>query len=401
MSSNSNFRIQSKQLFLTIPQIDKSITKELAMERLKSHFNGKLNCLMVAHEKHKDEGDHLHIYINFIKTFQTIKKDYFDFIADKHPNIQPVKNRLHVIKYIMKDGDYITYNLDPEQYIKEVDNHEVRKSKGAFQELVEDIKEGVQYKQLRSKHAALFVKYGRHIEEYLKKEKYLKDEEEVNKYYDNLYDKIVWKEWQQKVLDIIEDNKVDNRTINWIYDKQGNNGKSTIANYLEIYKNAYIITGGKQADIYRHYDNNRIVIYDLPRDYTEGNDSIYSTMECFKNGYILDTKYEGQKKRFIPPHIFVFSNSMPNIDKLSKDRWNIINLDDISNKHEINEEVIEDNMQKIVKNMEEIKAQSKEHIKEIVSLGLEHNKVYYGRYRYNQYTSKLWDNYLFEWLPIQ
>lgn len=416
----SNFRIQSKQLFLTIPQIDSSITKEMALERLKSHFTGKVNidCMMVSHEKHKDEGDHLHIYINFNKIFQTVKTDYFDFIANKHPNIQSVKNRIKVIKYIMKDGDYITYNLDPQTYIQEVDNHEVRKSKGAFHELTQDIKDGMSYIELRNKHANLFVKYAKHIKDYMNEERSLKSEEDEKKRQFEFYKNIVWKQWQEQILAIVDKDVVDNRTIHWIYDKTGNKGKSTLANYLEMYKDAYIFQGGKHADLYRHYNYNKVVIYDLPRDYTDNNDSLYATMECLKNGYILDTKYEGQKKRFRPPHIFVFSNSLPNVSKLSKDRWNIIDLDDVNKVckegYEIVEKPIENNeidcnVDKALKYIDSIvldeeieymKDQVKDNITKIVELGLVHNKCYYGRYTYNKYTNKLCDSHLIEWLPL-
>jgi hypothetical protein len=49
-------------------------------------------------------------------------------------------------------------------------------------------------------------------------------------------------------------------------------------------------------------------------------------MEDFKNGMIFSTKYESKAKVFKKPHLIVFSNFMPNMEALSKDRWEIRQL---------------------------------------------------------------------------
>jgi len=390
-TSLKTFKLDAKNIFITIPQTQ--ITKEDAYNRIIEEYKNKLNSCIVSHEKHQDEGDHLHIYLEFKNRFQTKNKDIFNFIADKHPNIQSARNRIDVIKYVIKDGDYITYNIDIDNYLNDIQNKSIIKSKGKFYELAdriqEDIKSGnLSLKNLYSEYKELFIKYSNHIDKYITKVQDLEHQEETEEYYKKMFSSIKWCDFQRYILDIVESNKIDNRKINWIYDKDGGKGKSTISNYLQMYKNAYIITGGKQADIYRHYNNNKVVIYDLPRDYTEANESIYATMECFKNGYILDTKYEGQKKRFIPPHIFVFSNQLPNMEKLSKDRWNIIDLDHFDYP-EIKEG--EKPTSQIIKSEEQVNTQDISILKDIKIK--KHNKVYLEHYKYNKEINKFIDIY--------
>ena len=354
--------------------------------------------------------------MEFKDRFRTKDKDIFNFIADKHPNIQSAKNRNKVINYVIKDGDYLTYNLDVNSYMKEKEEHMPRQSKGKFYQLAETIKEKIEsgnlsLKDLNDDYGELFIKYTDHINKYIRLCKDLKNSNKTEEYYSKIFSSIEWCDFQRYILDIVDNKEIDNRKVNWFYDSRGGRGKSTIANYLEMYKDAYIITGGKQADIYRHYDNNKIVIYDLPRDYVETNESIYATMECFKNGYVLDTKFEGSKKRFIPPHILVFSNQMPNMDKLSKDRWNIVNLETFKydgRKYgdENSQEVIETNKEDIkddnvdidgdLNDIEEMECEcdipiDRQQLRRVKKNDYKDGAVYYDSYRWDAKVQKFYD----------
>lgn len=110
----------------------------------------------------------------------------------------------------------------------------------------------------------------------------------------------------------------DPRAIIWYYDSTGNTGKSWFANSCP---NAYVITGGKHADIFYAYKFEKVVIFDWPRDHEERFP--YGVAESFKNGYFLSTKYEVKRVRFNVPHVIVFSNFYPDRSKLSQDRWEI------------------------------------------------------------------------------
>lgn len=136
-----------------------------------------------------------------------------------------------------------------------------------------------------------------------------------------------WNKIQRKILDIIAE-RPDDREVNWIYDEDGNSGKSYLSKYLQLTEDLYYITGGKQNDILYGYEGQEIVIIDLARTYADNLEHIYTIIENLKNGMYLSTKYETIQKIFEVPHIIVMANFKPDTTKLSRDRWNIINTDD-------------------------------------------------------------------------
>lgn len=141
-------------------------------------------------------------------------------------------------------------------------------------------------------------------------------------------------EWQQHIIEFVT-RPADNRTVHWVYDEDGGNGKSDLSNYLISHNNAFLVDSGKSSDIAFAYDNQPIVIFDLSRDTQEY--CPYRVMEAFKNGRIFSPKYHSILKTFKPPHVIVFANYMPDcsninpdacMPKLSADRWDLIELDD-------------------------------------------------------------------------
>lgn len=138
------------------------------------------------------------------------------------------------------------------------------------------------------------------------------------------------KPWQLKLEKILSEIPND-RTINWIYETTGAVGKSTFAKYMAHTYDALYITEGKKADIinmvYNYVINKElnILILDVPRD--NGNKISYKSIEEIKNGMICNTKYETGMKIINSPHVVIFSNSFPEIDKFSLDRWNIMRIE--------------------------------------------------------------------------
>ena len=135
-------------------------------------------------------------------------------------------------------------------------------------------------------------------------------------------------EWQAKVLEIYN-SEPDGRTCHWVVDVEGGKGKSSFCKYMAVKYNVPTIQGGKLADIINvifNLDMNaiRMVLIDVPRNLK--NNVSYSAIECILNGMITNTKYETGLKVFNPPHVVVFSNYYPVMDKLSMDRWKIMEL---------------------------------------------------------------------------
>lgn len=136
-------------------------------------------------------------------------------------------------------------------------------------------------------------------------------------------------EWQKNICNIISQTP-DDRKVYWIWSNEGNRGKSSFCKWLVIKKNAVFIDEGKKADIMNilmneDMDMKNIVVIDVPRD--NGNNVSYKSIESIKNGMIFSGKYVGGYKYFDPPHLFVFCNQEPQYEKLSEDRWEVINID--------------------------------------------------------------------------
>lgn len=125
--------------------------------------------------------------------------------------------------------------------------------------------------------------------------------------------------WQSTIAEIIA-GEPSKRKVHWISDTAGNSGKSHFAGCCE---NAYVITGGRWADIYYAYQFQSVVIFDWSRD---AETFPYGVLESFKNGYFLSTKYRVCTVRFAVPHVVVLANFQPDRSKLSQDRWDVHNV---------------------------------------------------------------------------
>lgn len=124
--------------------------------------------------------------------------------------------------------------------------------------------------------------------------------------------------WQAHVLDWLQSDP-DDRTIMWVTDTRGNNGKSRLARHLVLEHDA-IQLEGKVADMAYLYDNQRIVIIDITRAQADNSKHLYSFAEKLKNGVVVSTKYECQTKVFKPPHVVFFSNQSWDPELWSEDR---------------------------------------------------------------------------------
>lgn len=140
--------------------------------------------------------------------------------------------------------------------------------------------------------------------------------------------------WQNAVIDICDGDR-DPRKIYWFYDYAGNTGKTQLAKYLVVKKNALVLSG-KGSDmkygVIKYIEKNngiapKIIIFDIPRcckDFIS-----YQGIEEVKNGLFFSSKYESDMCIYNPPHVICFANDMPALDKLSKDRWALYDIADL------------------------------------------------------------------------
>lgn len=132
--------------------------------------------------------------------------------------------------------------------------------------------------------------------------------------------------WQKDVSEQLD--IWDTRTINVIYDQVGNSGKSTFAGYMRVLKKARPLGFCKDyKDIMRmvmDLPTSRAYFVDVPRAIKK--DKLYdfwAALETVKDGYAYDDRYHFKEKNFDCPNIWVFTNILPNLNLLSKDRWKV------------------------------------------------------------------------------
>lgn len=114
------------------------------------------------------------------------------------------------------------------------------------------------------------------------------------------------------------------RKVTWYWDAEGKLGKSFLADWLEVWRDAYVVTGGKYSDIAYRFHHQNYVVFDYARDMADKFP--YKLLEDFKNRRVFSSKYTSVMKRARECHLIVFTNFEPDKSKLSADRWDVHRL---------------------------------------------------------------------------
>lgn len=129
--------------------------------------------------------------------------------------------------------------------------------------------------------------------------------------------------WQANLRNLLEE-EPNERTVNWYYDLVGGTGKTTFCKYLVATKNARYFNNNRTADVAFAWHGEKIVLFDFSRSNRESIN--YGIIESIKNGILFSGKYESRQKVYDCPHVVCFANYLPDITKLSEDRWNIVEI---------------------------------------------------------------------------
>jgi hypothetical protein len=128
--------------------------------------------------------------------------------------------------------------------------------------------------------------------------------------------------WQRELVDEFAVPAGDRKII-WLCDEKGGMGKTVLSKYLAT-RGAFYFKNGKTADIAYAYQMETTIIMDLTRS-VEGHVN-YEIMEALKDGIVFSGKYQSCSKiRTEAAHFCVMSNFMPDMTKLSADRWDVRN----------------------------------------------------------------------------
>lgn len=117
-------------------------------------------------------------------------------------------------------------------------------------------------------------------------------------------------------------NKRDDGQLTVFLNRNGNCGKSMLQDKLYKESGACEFPNAKTADIARAYCYEEMVNFNFARS-TDMDKVNYRVIEDLSDGKIFSSKYESGMKRVPKPKINVFCNRMPNVERLSMDRWNI------------------------------------------------------------------------------
>lgn len=317
----SSWRYQGINLFITI----KSHVSKEYIEFIDKIYQIKewIYCHETAPDPdngEKEEYVHSHIALKFYKKIDFRDSKKFDWKDENgntlHPHMDHIRRWPAAVIYCMKEGTYFS-NFDLSTF-----------EQGGMGKLVENIISQPNSIDAVKNHAKSLKDIVPIIALYNQKG-HIIDEE----YRQELLDTKFFK-WQEHLRSLLKE-KPDDRTIHWIFDHEGNKGKTKFCNVLEeqeIHQCLVIAATGSLRDIsdlIRNWmsagNTPNIILIDLPRTY-EDRESIYTMIESIKNGRLTCTKYKGETLKFRPPHVCVFSNWKPNYEKCSKDRWQIWEL---------------------------------------------------------------------------
>lgn len=136
--------------------------------------------------------------------------------------------------------------------------------------------------------------------------------------------------WQSYFIEMFAGSP-DPRKIIWVYDPHGNTGKSEFVKFCAFHYGANFLGWSKYSDVanlVNGAERKSIFLFDLvrtkPKDVSAGD--LYSAIESIKSGLINNTKYQAKNIFFARPHVLVFSNSLPDYSKLSRDRWCVMTM---------------------------------------------------------------------------
>jgi len=153
-----------------------------------------------------------------------------------------------------------------------------------------------------------------------------------------------WYPWQRELSEILFQSELgkvpikikdaDDRTLIWIFDQYGCSGKSKFVKHVcfNEQENTCKLAFGSSTQLRSACISagpRQLYFIDLPR--TLGRDDniydIISTAEDIKNGFLVTSMYGLYKSLiFEPPHVVIFSNTLPPKDSMSHDRWQVYRM---------------------------------------------------------------------------
>lgn len=305
----SNFRIQNQKVLLTYKT---HIDKERLKAFLTTVSKNKLKKCYIAHENGSDDPitpyEHTHCVVDFGFALQSRNSRFLDY-EGIHPHISKITTAVNwkkACQYITKEDK--TVSIEKEDKGNEVTDIWKHDSvQGALEEM----------KSLKDALATIAVYNLKPLE---------KPEAEICE--DDFYP------WQKDMWEYIQ-RVPTGRKVCWIYEGRGNTGKTRFGKWCCLThpeKCVMLNNVGRISDFAQNMQNfwntgwrGNTVFLNLSRSYSDRN-NIYEACEIIADGYITCTKYTGGVIWLPPMHIIIFSNFEPQVQNLSRDRWDLFTI---------------------------------------------------------------------------
>jgi hypothetical protein len=341
INEGKSFRISCKKFMLTYKtHLDKKLTYDHFHTTLKSGGKSGVKFFRIAHESAHEETPyhHSHIVVEFTNTIKTTSARYFDLTIDGtviHPNIKSIST----VQYFKNCKQYIAKE-DPEN--------------ADLLEFKANIVEGIMACKSDQEAYINFVKKPsdmmgvKMIRDVCHKE---------NDWYVPEFtvdDLAKWQEDLKAELDIdpprsppvnkdIPDKDFRfpsgaDRKIIVIFCPKGGSGKSTLGTILEEDKperywqmqglsSPYHVSTQISGKLNQRVWKGHVTIINLARE--EANiKGMYAALEGIRDGRLMTSKNQGHSVKFNCKHVVLCVNFMIDINKLSKDKWDIRRLVD-------------------------------------------------------------------------
>jgi len=294
--SGGTFRVQGKKFHLTY-------SGHIPYEQLFGAFStlGLLKDYSFVHEVGDTEYKHTHCLVWFTKVISSYNPRVFDF-GDIHPNIRCVTTNKHwnnILEYHTKEGHPYT-SVDGSSVVEKIWRCPTKEI--AIMQFVDNVRD-----------------LGGVIMAYDMKPDMFGPEPQVD-----------WMKWQWDLYNEMVYTPPHTRSIIWYWDKRGYGGKTYFAKHMFMYQGTFLSTSASLRDIatnlqgiFSRRGNNKMlsVIF----NFTKATDirGAYEAVEALKDGLVTSEKYQGSTMTFDTPHVVVFANVLPSVNKISLDRWDI------------------------------------------------------------------------------
>ncbi len=128
------FRLQARNLYLTYPRCERGHAE--VMTRIRERFgDGQIDYVVVGRELHADGSHHLHVALGLKSRVNYRTPACLDWVTGQHGNYQSTRDRVHVLRYCIKDGDYSQHGIVVDDYLRARKKHKGKQSEAVAKEV--------------------------------------------------------------------------------------------------------------------------------------------------------------------------------------------------------------------------------------------------------------------------